>query len=59
MRITYRAQDTRAYWQQRWESILADEPIENTNVYPIKYAEMTINGKAGRILELAAATVEF
>lgn len=51
MRITYRAEDTRAYWQRRWERIPADEPIENASVYPIKYAEMTIASKAGRILE--------
>lgn len=52
MRITYRSEDTRTYWERRWQSIPADAPAENPNVYPLRYAELTIRGdKAGRILE--------
>ena len=52
MRITYRSEDTRTYWERRWQSIPADEPAENPDVYPLRYAEDTIAGdRAGRILE--------
>lgn len=52
MRITYRDQDTRSYWEQRWEAVRVDDPVENVNAYPIRYAEMTIiNHGDERILE--------
>lgn len=52
MRITYRSEDTRTYWERRWQSIPADEAAENPDVYPLRYAEETIAGdRAGRILE--------
>lgn len=51
MRITYRAKDVKTYWESRWTNIPADEPMENTNVYPLKYAQLTINTNDGAILE--------
>lgn len=51
MRITYRYANNKDYWTKRWEDIPADEPMENLNAYPLKYAEMTIKDKNGKILE--------
>ena len=51
MRITYRAHDVKDYWAARWDDIPADAPMENKNVYPLKYAELTIYDKKGKILE--------
>jgi len=51
MRITYRAHGVKEYWTARWEGIPADTPMENTEVYPMKYAQMTVQDKTGEILE--------
>jgi len=51
MRITYRNHDVVDYWEKRWSDIPADHPMENTQVYPLKYAEQTIKKNDGRILE--------
>jgi len=51
MRVTYRQQNVRDYWTKRWDCIPADAPMENTDIYPLKYAELTIKSKDGRILE--------
>lgn len=51
MRITYRTRGVKEYWTNRWADIQADTPMENTQVYPLKYAEMTVTDKAGKILE--------
>lgn len=51
MRITYRAKDVKAYWEGRWADIPADEPMENANVYPLKYAQLTVQANDGPILE--------
>jgi SAM-dependent methyltransferase len=52
MRITYRNKGVKEYWTSRWEQISADAPMENLNIYPLKYAEMTVKGdKEGTILE--------
>ncbi len=51
MRITYRNANNKDYWTKRWGDIPADAPMENLNVYPLKYAEMTIKDKSGKILE--------
>ena len=51
MRITYRTHGVKEYWAARWDDIPADAPMENLSVYPLKYAEMTIKDKAGKILE--------
>jgi SAM-dependent methyltransferase len=51
MRITYRRRNNKEYWAKRWEDIPADPPMTNTNAYPLKYAELTINSKKGKILE--------
>jgi len=50
MRITYRYQNTKEYWSERWENISVDEPMENVDAYPLKYAELTISTQ-GKILE--------
>lgn len=51
MRVTYRSRSVKEYWAARWEDIPADAPMDNPNVYPLKYAEMTVRDKGGRILE--------
>tara|TARA_B100001093_G_scaffold520394_1_gene615403 strand:- start:1766 stop:2563 length:798 start_codon:yes stop_codon:yes gene_type:complete len=52
MRITYRYKDNKNYWQKRWDDISADEPMQNKNVYPLKYAiSTTAMDKNGKILE--------
>lgn len=51
MRITYRWTENKAYWDKRWSVIPVDEPMENDNAYPLKYAKLTVTDKAGKILE--------
>ena len=51
MRITYRNANNKDYWTKRWGDIPADAPMENPEVYPLKYAQMTVKDKAGKILE--------
>lgn len=51
MRITYRYKNNKEYWNERWSNVPADFPMENKNVYPRKYAEITIKKNDGRILE--------
>jgi SAM-dependent methyltransferase len=51
MRITYRARGVKEYWTARWDEIPADAPMENPDVYPLKYAQMTVKDKTGKILE--------
>lgn len=51
MRITYRTRGVKEYWAARWEDIPADAPMENLGVYPLKYAQMTVKNKDGKILE--------
>ena len=51
MRITYRSIGNKDYWSKRWKDVSVDSPMENANAYPLKYAEMTIQDKSGKILE--------
>ena len=51
MRITYRTRGVREYWTARWDEIPADAPMVNADVYPLKYAQMTVKDKKGKILE--------
>lgn len=51
MRVTYRRANNKDYWTKRWADIPADSPMDNTNVYPLKYAKMTVKDENGRILE--------
>jgi len=51
MRITYRDHNIKDYWASRWDDIPADQPMENSQVYPLKYAEQTIKDRQGKILE--------
>ncbi|MEO1944877.1 MAG: class I SAM-dependent methyltransferase, partial [Candidatus Thioglobus sp.] len=51
MRITYRDRGVKEYWTNRWEAIPADGAMENLNVYPLKFSEMTIKDRSGGILE--------
>lgn len=51
MRVTYRHKKNKDYWNDRWSNVSADIPMENTGVYPLKYAELTIRNNKGRILE--------
>jgi ubiquinone/menaquinone biosynthesis C-methylase UbiE len=51
MRITYRYANNKDYWTKRWADIPADNPMQNADAYPLKYAEMTVRDKQGKILE--------
>lgn len=51
MRITYRNANNKDYWTKRWDDIPADAPMENLDVYPLKYARLTVKDKAAKILE--------
>lgn len=51
MRITYRNAINKDYWAKRWGDIPADSPMKNLGVYPLKYAQMTVKDKSGKILE--------
>jgi SAM-dependent methyltransferase len=51
MRITFRSANNKDYWTKRWDDIPADAPMGNLSVYPLKYAQMTVKDKAGKILE--------
>jgi len=51
MRITYRYKNNRAYWTKRWSDVPVDKPMVNQDVYPRKYAELTIQKNDGPILE--------
>ncbi|WP_301102030.1 class I SAM-dependent methyltransferase [Propionivibrio sp.] len=51
MRITYRNANNKDYWTKRWDDIPADAPMENPEVYPLKYAQMTVTDKIGKTLE--------
>lgn len=51
MRITYRQSDNKQYWTSRWANIPADAPMQNLDSYPLKYAEMVVDNKEGRLLE--------
>jgi len=51
MRKTYRRVNNKKYWEKRWSDIPADQPMVNSQVYPLKYAEQIISDSSGRILE--------
>ncbi|MDA8817709.1 class I SAM-dependent methyltransferase [Planktomarina sp.] len=51
MRITYRNQNVKNYWEKRWQDIPVDQPMENHLVYPLKFAEKIIRNPNGKILE--------
>lgn len=51
MKSTYRYKKNRDYWNERWSNVPADNPMKNTDAYPLKYAEQTIRNINGRILE--------
>jgi len=51
MRITYRSNNNKDYWTKRWADIPPDQPMENMDAYPLKYAAMTVKNDGGKILE--------
>lgn len=51
MRKTYRRVNNKDYWERRWDDIPADLPMENNQVYPLKYSEQIVKDQQGRILE--------
>jgi SAM-dependent methyltransferase len=51
VRVTYRSRGVREYWAARWADIPADQPMQNRDVYPLKYAELTVKDKDQPILE--------
>ena len=53
MRKTFRAENNRDYWTNRWDKIDADEVMQNSNTYPLKYAieALKFNNNNQKILE--------
>jgi len=51
MRITYRNKNVKEYWALRWDGIPADKPMENEDVYPLKYSNIMIKDHGGKVLE--------
>ena len=51
MRLTYRYKHNRDYWEDRWSNVNIDSIMQNKNVYPLKYAELTVSNGRGSILE--------
>jgi SAM-dependent methyltransferase len=51
MRVTYRHAKNKEYWAKRWADIPADQPMQNRDVYPLKYAELAVRDRKGPILE--------
>ena len=51
MRITYRKKNIKDYWTLRWDDMLVDEPMQNLQIYPLKYAEQMIIDRNENILE--------
>ena len=59
MRITYRNQTSFDYWDSRWRSVEADQPMENTRKYPLICALKILKGchvERTRILEAGCGT---
>ena len=50
MRVTYRNDGVKKYWATRWDDIPADAPMENSDIYPLKYAELVIKNKNSKII---------
>ena len=51
MRITFRDNDNKSYWKNRWTNIEADIPMTNLEKYPLKFSNLVINDKKQIILE--------
>ncbi len=51
MRISYRYGTNKDYWQNRWDAVEIDEPMQNKNKYPLKYALETVKSPNERIME--------
>lgn len=51
MRKTYRHRNVKDYWNTRWTDIPADQPMKNSQIYPLKYAEQIVIDRQGKILE--------
>jgi SAM-dependent methyltransferase len=50
MRVTYRHQTIREYWEDRWQAVPLDDGVVNPDAYPAKYAERVVHA-GGCILE--------
>lgn len=51
MRITLRTRGVKDYWTARWADIPSDNAMGNSEVYPLKYSELIVKEKSGKILE--------
>jgi ubiquinone/menaquinone biosynthesis C-methylase UbiE len=51
MRVVYRNKSVKDYWVKRWDDIPADQPMDDNQVCPLKYAEQIIKDRQGKILE--------
>jgi len=51
MYITWRRQNNKDYWKNRWTAIPADEAMRNAEAYPLKYALACVRDPSESILE--------
>tara|TARA_B100000900_G_C20503592_1_gene684861 strand:- start:101 stop:877 length:777 start_codon:yes stop_codon:yes gene_type:complete len=51
MRKTFRDKNNFEYWDERWASLEADEPMKNIHSYPLKFANLVVQNKDQKILE--------
>ena len=59
MRITYRGKDNKQYWKDRWAQVALDTKAENPDVYPLKYSQITVGDKKGKILGTRNVSFQF
>lgn len=59
MRITFRHTNNKDYCTHRWADIPADDPMDNLNVFPLKYSELIIKKNEGPILEAGCGVDQF
>ena len=53
MKKVYRQESNPNYWDRRWEETGSDKSqFANTNIYPIKYAELVMDDKSTATLEI-------
>ncbi len=51
MRKTFRRMNNKTYWEKRWGDIPADQPMNNCDVYPLKFAQQLIRDRDAKVLE--------
>ena len=57
MKKVYRYEDNKDYWDRRWaEAGIDNDRFKNLDIYPIHFAEMVMNNRKNRVIELGAGS---